>query len=436
MYHVDGQIKEEVYVYGSFLQSKMFHEGVNCLDCHNPHSMKLKMEGNGLCLQCHSAQEYQQPKHLNHPADSAGGQCVSCHMPEKTYMGVDARRDHSFRIPRPELTEKFDVPNTCNSCHEDKPASWAVKQVKALYGNNNALSNTELALIQLQHQYRLPPAQHFAVINDMALNEIYRASAIALLPNSVQELSDAQIKNWVASPEPLIRLAAAQVGFLLPLPERTKSYLALLTDQYKAVRVQAASHLLELGLEHSQALKNAFNELTTSHNVSMWRGEGGLNTSMLQLTLQQLQPAIDSLQHSIKVDPYFPAAYVNLADIYRRSGSEEQEKTTYQHGIKANPKSGMLHYSFGLHQIRSKDIPSSVKSFQQAIKLEPENAQYAYVYFIALDNLGKTKQALAQLKMVIAKYPAPFQLAQLGMSYAQKLQDRAAYDYFQKFIAP
>ncbi|MCF2949836.1 hypothetical protein L0668_17085 [Paraglaciecola aquimarina] len=434
MYHVDGQIKEEVYVYGSFLQSKMFHQGVNCLDCHNPHSMKLKVEGNALCLQCHSAEEYQKPTHLNHPADSAGGQCINCHMPEKTYMGVDARRDHSFRIPRPELTEKYGAPNTCNTCHTDETAKWAKNQVKNLYGNNNALSNTEQDLIQLQHQYRLPPVQHFAIINDGKLNEIYRASAIALLPNSVQELTDTHIKAWVNSSEPLIRLATAQIGFLLPLPERNKSYIKLLQDDLKAIRVQAANHLLELGLENSQALKTAFDELVTSHDVSMWRGEGGLNASMLQLSLQQLQPAIDSLQHSIKIDPYFPAAYVNLADIYRRSQAVDKEKSIYQQGINANPKSGMLHYSFGLHQIRSGDKQNSLKSFQQAIKLEPENSQYAYVYFIALDNLGKTKQALAQLKMVIGKYPAPYQLAQLGMSYAQKLQDRVAYDYFQRYL--
>ncbi|MGJ8680963.1 multiheme c-type cytochrome [Paraglaciecola sp.] len=432
MYHVDGQIKEEVYVYGSFLQSKMFHEGVNCLDCHNPHSMKLKVEGNGLCLQCHSAETYQQEKHLIHPADSTGGQCVSCHMPEKTYMGVDARRDHSFRIPRPELTEQFGTPNTCNACHENKSAKWATTQVKERYGNNNKLSQNEKALIRLQHQYRLPADQHFAIINDNNINEIYRASAIALLPNSVQQLTDAQIKNWVNSSEPLIRLATAQLGFLIPLPERTKSFIKLLKDEYKAIRVQAASHLLELGVDKSEALKSAFEELVTSHQVSTWRGEGGLNMSMLQLNMQQLQPAINSLQQAINVDPYFPAAYVNLADIYRRSQSAEKEREIYQQGIKANPKSGMLYYSFGLHQIRSGAKQDSLKSFQQAIKLEPENGQYAYVYFIALDNLGKTKQALAQLKMVINKYPAPYQLAQLGMSFSQKLSDRNSYNFFQK----
>ncbi|MDU0355951.1 cytochrome c3 family protein [Paraglaciecola aquimarina] len=370
MYHVDGQIKEEVYVYGSFLQSKMFHAGVNCIDCHNQHTMKIKVQGNGLCLQCHNAEVYQQPAHLNHPEDSAGGQCINCHMPEKTYMGVDARRDHSFRIPRPELTQAYQAPNTCNTCHQDKSASWAKNQITKLYGNNNPLSKTEADLIKLQHQFMLPLDQHLAIINDKNINEIYRASAIALLPNSAQELSDVQIKNWVNSSEPLIRLATAQVGFLLPIAERSKSYLSLLTDEFKAVRVQAANHLLQLGLNHSTQLEQAFDELISSHQVSMWRGEGGLNMSMVQLNLQQLDPAIQSLQHSINVDPYFPAAYINLADIYRRSQAPEKESATYQKGIAANPKSGILHYSFGLHQIRNGEKQASLNSFKQAIKFE------------------------------------------------------------------
>lgn len=431
LYFADGQIKEEVYVYGSFLQSKMYDAGVNCLDCHDKHSMKLKVQGNGLCLQCHTAEVYQQPKHLNHPVDTAGAQCISCHMPEKTYMGVDARRDHSFRIPRPELTDSMQVPNTCNTCHQDKSAQWASQNIKKLYGNNNPLSSNEKALLTLQHQFTLPLEQHVAIINDKSLNEIYRASAIALLPNSTQQLTDNQIKAWVNSSEPLIRLATAQIGFLLPIKERSKSYLSLLNDPLKAVRVQAATHLVELGIEHSSQLKSAFEELSTSHDVSMWRGEGGLNASMIQLNMQQVKPAIASLKHAINIDPYFPAAYVNLADIYRRSQVPDLEKSTYVAGIKANPLSGMLQYSYGLHLIRNNQKIEAIASFQKAITLEPTNVQFAYIYYIALDNVGKTQQALSQLKKHISKYHNAYQLVQLGLSYSQKLQDRAAYDFFQ-----
>jgi cytochrome c553 len=40
-FHADGQVKDEDYIYTSFLQSKMFHRDVKCSNCHNPHSGKI-----------------------------------------------------------------------------------------------------------------------------------------------------------------------------------------------------------------------------------------------------------------------------------------------------------------------------------------------------------------------------------------------------------
>lgn len=119
LYHVDGQINDEVYVYGSFLQSKMHAKGIRCTDCHNPHTTKLKHEGNQLCTSCHQhpAQKYDTPAHHHHKAGSTGAKCVECHMPEKHYMVVDPRRDHSLRVPRPDLSVKLGTPNACTDCH-------------------------------------------------------------------------------------------------------------------------------------------------------------------------------------------------------------------------------------------------------------------------------------------------------------------------------
>ncbi len=46
-------------------------------------------------------------------------------MPTNRYMGVDDRRDHSFKIPRPDLSSTFNTPNACVSCHKDKSNEWA-----------------------------------------------------------------------------------------------------------------------------------------------------------------------------------------------------------------------------------------------------------------------------------------------------------------------
>jgi predicted CXXCH cytochrome family protein len=433
LYHADGQIKDEVYVYGSFLQSKMYAAGVNCLDCHNKHTMKIKADNNGLCLQCHSAEAYQTPKHLVHEAESAGAQCVNCHMPQTTYMGVDARRDHSFRIPRPELTEPFDVPNACNGCHQDKSPSWAETKIKSLYGHNNPLSQNEKNYILLQHNQYLPVSDHMAIARDQSLNEIYRASAISLLPNSIQELKDADINKWVTSPLPLVRLATARIGFLLSEAEKRKSYSQLLTDKFKAIRVMAASHMVTLNSESPQMLK-ALNELITSYDVSAWRGEGGLNKGILLLNMQQFKPAITALKQSIDVEPYFEAGYINLADLYRVLQEPEKEQEVLSAGLRNNPKSGMLYFSHAMHQIRQQDKNSAIKSLEKAIKLSPDNAHYAYVYFIALDSVGKTQQALARLKMVIKKYAYNPQLIELGLSFSQKSNDRNAYQHFMNLM--
>src|SRR5579863_7628794 len=132
-YFPDGQIKEEDYEYGSFVQSRMYHAGVTCSDCHEPHSSRLRAEGNGVCQQCHSAQKYDSAKHHFHKVGSAGARCVECHMLTRTYMVVDARRDHSIRIPRPDLSEKLGTPNACNNCHTDKSVQWASDSVKKWY---------------------------------------------------------------------------------------------------------------------------------------------------------------------------------------------------------------------------------------------------------------------------------------------------------------
>ncbi len=121
IYYPDGQILDEDYVHGSFIQSKMYHKGIRCTDCHDPHSARLKHTGNQVCTSCHQhpVAKYDSVSHHFHAPGTAGAQCVNCHMPSTTYMEVDARRDHSLRIPRPDLSRKIAVPNACTGCHLD-----------------------------------------------------------------------------------------------------------------------------------------------------------------------------------------------------------------------------------------------------------------------------------------------------------------------------
>ncbi|MEL6895317.1 MAG: multiheme c-type cytochrome, partial [Planctomycetota bacterium] len=139
-YHADGQIKDEVYVYGSFIQSKMYHKGIRCTDCHDPHSLKLKHPGNETCTSCHqhSAGKYDAVSHHHHQPGTPGAMCVNCHMPHTTYMAIDTRRDHSLRVPRPDLSVKLGTPNACSACHLNDQ-----KQLQQLASQEDALPSLD-----------------------------------------------------------------------------------------------------------------------------------------------------------------------------------------------------------------------------------------------------------------------------------------------------
>ncbi len=432
MYHADGQVKEEVYVYGSFLQSKMYTAGVNCLDCHDKHTMKIKVQGNGLCLQCHNSEVYQKQSHIRHDLNSSAGQCVSCHMPQTTFMGVDARRDHSFKVPQPELSTKFETPNVCNSCHTSQSSSWSADIINKRREGIAPPKSIPDDFVALMHNGTLPIAQHFALIDNNKLSIIERASAIAMLPYSVEQLSDDDIKGWVHSEHELIRLAVAGIGNLLPIPERLKSYQTLLDDRFKAVRLGAANHLLDARLNYQASFKKALALLLMSNEVSMWRGESALNQSMVYLRIGRIQEALNSLQHGIEVDPYYVPNYVNLADVYRQAALAKDEELTLNAGLKANPSSAVLYYARGMYLIRSQRKLDSIEAFRKAVKLAPDNVQYIYVYFLALDSLGQTDKALRELKEALSRYRYDPQLRQLGINFAQKMDDAKALDYFNK----
>ncbi|TBR37514.1 hypothetical protein CBF23_014485 [Marinomonas agarivorans] len=436
LYHADGQIKEEVYVFGSFKQSKMHQAGVNCLDCHDKHTMKVKTLENTLCLQCHNPQRYQQESHFKHDLGSEGAQCINCHMPENRYMGVDDRRDHSFKIPRPHVSVDYQTPNACVQCHQGKTNEWAAEITTKWYGPPAPYSTSEKALLELRSLRLLPFPQHLRLINDTTLSEIERASAIIYLGNTPYQLTDAIIRDWVTSPLPLIRLAIARMGFLLPVAERQKTYATLTEDRFKAIRVAAAQNLAyQANTTQSEALSAALLELEVANAINAWRGEGNINQSIVAIQKGDLAAAAEALTRSLKVDPYFADSYVNLADIYHQQGKQQQEKDALNQGLLAVPNSASLHYAKGLFFIRAGDKKASVAEFKTAMTLMPSNSQFAYLYFLALDSVGLTRQALTELRTVVKRYPNDGRMINLGLGFAQKLNDRQTFFYFQA-LAP
>ncbi len=124
-----------------FVQSVMYRRGVTCFDCHDVHGTdqyaQLRKPVNEICLDCHGPLSLYGPRtatleeHTHHKSGSAGSQCVACHMPqiETTIPGVNVRA-HTFRFISPAMTDKYQIPNPCTSCHTDKSTAWAIEAMR------------------------------------------------------------------------------------------------------------------------------------------------------------------------------------------------------------------------------------------------------------------------------------------------------------------
>jgi predicted CXXCH cytochrome family protein len=435
-YFADGQIKEEVYVYGSFLQSKMHANQVNCLDCHNPHTMKLKIEGNGLCLQCHKTTEYNVKAHSRHNSDSAGAQCVNCHMPSKVFMGVDYRRDHSFKIPRPDLSDEFGTPNACVQCHNDKSNQWASDKLKGWHGEPKQLSVNENNLLKLRSGEVLSLQQQLSIANDTSLPAISRATAIEMLRTSQQKIQANDIAAFLKHKDELIRLAAARISNLLTPQDRISFLAPLLSDPLKAIRVAVVKHLVSLDIAEKDVnvYRRAFEELLIANENALWRGEGRVNQGIFEMQLGNDIGAQLAFKASTDIDPYFDVGYVNLADLYRAKQREDLVSSVLLNGMEKNPKSAELAYSYGLALVRAKNIKTATDYFLKAMKLQPTNPSLAYTYILALESSTGYNLAIEKLKALLDSYGNNQSLIQLGLQLSQKHQNKTDFDWFREII--
>lgn len=439
MYEADGQIDDEVYVYGSFVQSKMYHAGVTCSDCHNPHSLALKATGNGVCLQCHQAGKYDQASHHFHEPGTQGGSCAGCHMPPKTYMVVDPRHDHSMRIPRPDLSVKLGTPNACNNCHKDKDAKWAAAQVKTWYGHVPTGLQT---FAQALHAARRdePRAGHglAALIRNPDAPAIARATALAEMGPYLGPAMANVLEIGLAHDNPLLRYASVRALDYVPPRLQRQLALYMLDDDVRAVRMEAARLLAPipadaLSSEQQARLQKGLQEYIDAQLANAERPEAQANLGGLYADQGEFARAVSAYRTALKIDPAYTPAYVNLADVYRRQGKEALVENVLREAANANPNSADIHHALGLALVRQKREAESIQELRLATTLNPDNARYAYVYAVALNSAGKPQQAISILQKAHHQHPNNRDiLSALVAFYRDQGNLKAAQSYLEK----
>jgi len=458
LYFADGQIFEEVYVYGSFTQSKMYSRNVRCSDCHDVHSIKKVKEGNALCLQCHRAGIYETKSHHFHKkigekgesiksADGkilfdvgSGAECVQCHMPERLYMVIDYRADHSFRIPRPDLSIKLGTPNACNRCHVDKTDQWSDEYITKWYGpGRKDHYGTILA------EGRKGSADAHKDLLKLASDPLYpvivRSTALSILDAYPGEETTRAYEQALMDDEALIRRTAVDSLNVSDPKGQTERLTSMLYDPVKAVRIEAARRMTELAdprLDAAQKIifQASLDEYRESMEYSADFAFGRYNLANLYVALKQPQTAVENYQAAIKIDNLFYPAKVNLAMLYNQMGKNNEAETLLREVATSHPEIYEVHYSLGLLLAEEKKYAEAANYLKQAAKGMPERARIHYNLGLLLQHLKKDSDAEASLLKAQELEPDNFDyLYALADFYLKRKKLQQARSIAQEMVA-
>jgi predicted CXXCH cytochrome family protein len=447
LYHADGQIEDEVYVYGSFVQSKMYQNGVRCSDCHDVHSLQLREEGNALCTQCHRADTYDSYDHHFHqqvyrgePSD--GALCVKCHMVEQPYMVVDWRADHSLRLPRPDLSRETGVPNACTAsgCHDDQPLAWSLRYYTQWYGE---AKRPHYGQVFAAARAARPEAREQLI--RMAADPLYpsmvRATALDYLSAYPGEESTEAFNLALQDEDPLIRYTALSSA-TAATPERYVELVSpLLFDPVRAVRIEAAVRLADAPAQMLQPYQQAqrataLEEYERTMSYSLDFSFAGHNLGNLYSRLGDAARAERYYRTAVEIDDLFYPAKSNLAVLLNSQGRNDEAEVLLRELVEDYPEQYETMYSLGLLLAEMERVDEAVEFLGRASAGMPERARAHYNYGLALQAVGQVGAAEAALQRALDVEPENIDLLfALADHYARRGQLQRALTLADRMIA-
>jgi Flp pilus assembly protein TadD len=411
LYEADGQMRDEVYNYGSFKQSKMFAAGVTCSDCHEPHSGKLRASDDAVCAQCHSPEKYAAASHHRHAKLNPPPACASCHMPARTYMAIDSRHDHSFRIPRPDISVSLGTPNACNDCHTDQSAQWAAAAIESWHGpHRKSFQKYAQAFHAAWTDQLEAEALLSTVASDHNAPAFARAGALAELASRISPSSFNLARSALSDPDPMVRIAALDMLASVPAAQLWPMVSPLLSDSVRGVRIRAVAVLAGMPTAsrpppERERFERAKAEFIAAQQLNADRPEARSALGNFYARLGRAAEAEAEYKAALRLNPQFAPAAINLADLYRQNSRDGEGEGVLRAALAASARDAGLHHALGLALTRLKRVDAALVELRQAAELEPDRARYGYVYAIALNSAGRSAEAQAVLKDNLARHP-------------------------------
>lgn len=416
VYHPDGQIDDEVFEYGSFVQSAMHRAGVTCTHCHDPHDGKPRAPGNALCAQCHLPARYDVASHHRHAPGSTGAACTACHMPTKTYMGVHVRHDHRLAVPRPDVSARLGTPDACTACHTDRRPDWAAAALESWRGKPAAGKGGADLLAALWRGGWPGSALARALEADYAA--IQQASVLASPGARPAGAQAALLARAAAGQDGLLRLGAARALAALSPGPAAAIGVPLLDDPLRAVRIEAARSLAGLPAGAlpdgpRSRLAVVIDELLATERLAADRPEAHVNLARLHLARADPAAAEAALRTALRLDPAFVPALINLADLFRAGGQGDAEGLLRQ-AMTLAPHAAEPRHALALLLIRQGRREAALPLLEEAVSRAPGNGRYALVAGVALLEAGRLDQAAVLLAASRLRLPDDPELLRLA----------------------
>jgi tetratricopeptide (TPR) repeat protein len=431
LYFPDGQIQDEVYVWGSFVQSKMHMAGVSCMDCHNAHTARVPTQTNDLCAKCHMPSKFDVVEHHHHPPGSTGASCINCHMPHRTYMGVDDRRDHSFKIPRPDVSLAIGTPNACNQCHTEQSVEWAAENASFWWGVRiDEKPNVGRVFHAARQNEAGIDSELLEILRDAESPPIVRGTAVIYLSRLPTRAAAQGVIEALSDDEPMVRLAAADALSEMPIQARLRPALKLLNDPLRSIRIEAGEALADVlkeqvsAADHEKILKGIA-EYRKAQTTMADTAAATMNLGTLAYRLNDFKVAVQQFNRVLEIDPSFYPAYANLATMYADANRFEEAIRILDKGLVQLPKNPDLLYAKAMLYIRQRDYRQAINLLSQARDAAPDRADIAYAFAVALYDTGNPPGAILVLKQTLEKAPNDAQILIALATYHREMNKPA-----------
>ncbi|MEM7247769.1 MAG: tetratricopeptide repeat protein [Acidobacteriota bacterium] len=430
LYHADGQVLDEVFVLGSFLQSRMHAEGVTCTDCHDPHSGELRAEGDATCAQCHRPDVYFTREHHHHEPGTEGASCLSCHAPVSTFMVIDGRRDHSFPVPRPDLSVELGTPNACNDCHADQSSQWAADRVVEWHGPTRERGADWARAIAAGRKRSAGAGRLLAeLVRDHEQPAIVRSTALGLLQAFPSSTAHELTRAGLSDASDLVRRTA--VGALGGWEASTRVAVgwSLLDDPRRAVRTEAVGVMAPVAGLVPPGQRATFDAALAEYRqlqaMNADRADAWVSLGNVEAALGDAVKARAHYEKAIDLQPSFVPASVNLADLLRALGRDEEGEVVLRRLLALVPDSAEAHHALGLTLVRLGQKHEAVSELGRAAQLGSD-PRLTWVHALALVDLGRRDEAVLRLEAAAQRWTGDRSLLSSLVQLTEEAGDREA----------